>query len=93
MHHHGILLSGLQHRAAPPLQPAARRLFAFDLEAGAAVRQQKETGRARDHVRASTSNDLVRLGSSERAPNSMSACVLRMTGQKAGVPSRLSRIL
>src|ERR1035437_582282 len=60
------VLSGLQHRPAPPLQPAARRLFAFDLEAGAAVRPQKETGRAHDHVRAGTSNDLVRLGS-ERA--------------------------
>ena len=60
------VFSGLQHRAAPPLQPAARRLFAFDLEAGAAVREQKETGRARDHVRAGASNDLVRLGS-ERA--------------------------
>src|ERR1017187_9034214 len=56
------VLSGLQHRPAPPLQSAARRLFAFDLEAGAAVRQQKETGRARDHVRAGTANDLVRLG-------------------------------
>ena len=60
------VLPGLQHRAAPPLQPVARRPFAFDLEAGAAVGQQKEAGRARDHVRAGASNDLVRLGS-ERA--------------------------
>src|ERR1035437_1893905 len=60
------VLSGLQDRAAPPLQPATRRPFAFDLEAGAAVRQQKETRRACDHIRASASNDLVRLGS-ERA--------------------------
>ncbi len=61
-----LVLSGLQHGAAPPLQPAARRLLAFDLEAGAAVRQQKETRRARDDVRAGASDDVVRL-CSERA--------------------------
>src|SRR5436305_6239673 len=38
--------SGLHYRAAPSLQPAARRPFALDFEAGAAVGQQHETGRA-----------------------------------------------
>ena len=60
------VLSGLQHRASPPLQPASRRLFTLDLEAGAAVRQQEKTSCARNHVRAGAANDLVRLGS-ERA--------------------------
>ena len=56
-----FVLSGLQHGAAPPLKAVARRLLAFDLEAGAAVRQQKETRRARDDVRAGVSDDVVRL--------------------------------
>ena len=37
------VLSGLQHRASSPLEPASRRLFTLDLEAGAAVRQQEKT--------------------------------------------------
>ena len=45
--------------AAPPLQPAARRPFAFDLEARAAVDQQEETGRARDNVGARAANDFA----------------------------------
>ena len=55
------VFSGLHNRPAPPLQPAARRLFAFDLEAGAAVSKQKETGRARDDVSACASDHLVRF--------------------------------
>ncbi len=71
------VLAGLQHGAAPPLQPAARRLLAFDLEAGAAVREQKETGRARDDIRAGAADDLVRLGCRARArrnPSAPSSC-------------------
>ena len=56
-----LVFPGLQHGAAPPLQPVARRPLAFDLEAGAAVGEQQEAGRARDDVRACVSDDLVRL--------------------------------
>ena len=42
--------SGLHYRAAPSLQPVARRPFAFNLETSADVGQQHEARRARDQV-------------------------------------------
>ncbi len=71
--------------------PAARvATFAFDSVGHA--RQQKELASATTFapVRPMTSLALVPR---DRAPNSMSVCVLRITGQKAAVPSGLSRNL
>src|SRR5258705_4858351 len=45
-----LVLPGLQHGLAPTLQPVARRTFAFDLKACAAVGQQHEAGGARDNT-------------------------------------------
>ena len=56
-----LVLAGLQNGPAPSLKTVARRLLALDLEAGATVREQKETRRARDNVRAGAPNDVVRL--------------------------------
>ena len=54
--------SCLQDRAAPSLQPVARRPFALDLEACTVVGQQHEAGRARDQMAAGTANDCACLG-------------------------------
>ena len=56
------VLAGLQHRAAPPLQPVARRALALDLEARAAVGQQHEARRARDQMGAGAADGFARLG-------------------------------
>ena len=61
------VLAGLQDRAAPAFQAAARRPFALDLETGAAVGKQHETGRARHHVRAGAAQGFPRL-CARRAP-------------------------
>ena len=56
------VLAGLQDRAAPPLQPVARRALALDLEAGPAVGQQHEAGGARDQMGARAAHGFPRLG-------------------------------
>ena len=79
-----LVLSGLQHGASPTLKAVARRLLAFDLEAGAAVREQKKTRRARDHIGASVADDLIRLRP-ERARAEIRQC-FRFTNDWAEVP-------
>ena len=56
------VLAGLQDRTAPPLQPAARRTLALDLEAGPAVGEQHETGSARNEMGARAPDDVARPG-------------------------------
>ena len=56
------VLAGLQDRAAPSLQPVARRPFALDLEAGPAVGQQHEAGGARNQMGAGAAHGFPRLG-------------------------------
>jgi hypothetical protein len=54
-------LASLQDSAAPSLQASARRPFALDLEAGAAVGQQEKAGRACDEVRAGPADSVTGL--------------------------------
>src|SRR5262249_7159488 len=55
------VFAGLEDSAPPSLEPVARRPFAFDLEAGAAVSEQKETRGARNEMCASPPDRLARL--------------------------------
>src|SRR5690606_35843279 len=51
----------LHDGAAPSLQPVARRTFAFNLEARAAVGQQHETRSSGDEMGAGATDGLARL--------------------------------
>lgn len=54
--------ASLQDRAAPSLQPVARRTLTLDLETGLAVGQQRETGSACNEMGAGSTHDLPSPG-------------------------------
>lgn len=54
-----FVFASLQHSSPPSLKTGARRFFAFDLEAGAAVRTHKEACRTRDHLGAGVADGFL----------------------------------
>src|SRR5262249_54766156 len=57
------VFGGLQDGASPSFQAVPRGTLAFDFEAGATVREEHETGRARDQMGARAADGFPRLGS------------------------------